>query len=1073
MTSRPRPGARVYLNGLWSKRWLRVPVYLTIGLAAFLLVLPHTIRIGLERWFLNNGADQATIEKVRLNPFSGTVSLQGTKVVVGGNTVLSEGDVHFNIGLLGLFESTGRLQVARLSKVHFSIEQFEDGRWRVASYTTSPGEEKVSPEPAEDTSWLFQVDAMDMEDVTLHFKRPDFEAQLIVDQASLRNFYTGTADEYAELTLHGSLNGAPIAIQLDRLQVHPELTLDGSIETSQLQLNHLSGLLQEYLHPFSGVAGLNGTFHFSLTGQNSILVDYEGRLDLAEADLGGSGYALQGGRLGWHGQVKYRQDLDNSNAITIDHDGSLTGAGLMLNLPDQITLRENSLDIQSKTSITVDGSITVNSEGKIDFGETIITMPPYETRSQGFKWQGTAAYTSAGQDVMIDGNLDLVEPSIVSVQNDSSFTAGSSALTWQGLCAYAGNEQLHNAAALHLKGKLTGTGLEAALTGPDLSSSLQTLTFSSDVTIPLDDALLLQGDAGLNAQALLVSRSSSGEKLVSLDQLTVDRLHTPAPRALTVEHVQAGELDLVSPSDSTLQATIAGIALNDIATDDMSAFTLHDLSAQSLLATDTAQERMLASIKEININDIKADTDFNLRAASLSANAVTILDQEITNDKSHFLELARLVITSPEWDRNKSLNISSISLEDLQAKIFRDLDGKLLITQAIQELRGKDAEEKPPKASKAVAADKAGPTPAMHIGEVSVAGKSALRFEDHALKLPFTSQLSIDTLRIANIDSGKPDNLASYELTGSLDEYAPLAVSGTITPFADTLVLHQKSSIKNYPMTRLAPYSIQYLGIAPTQGTFGVEVDLSFAEGIINIDKTWLLKKLEIKTVDEQLAGEFNSQLPLPLDSALSLLKDKDDNIELSIPLNGPIDDLDFGITDFLITPLSKAIVAASSSYLLYALGPYGALAYVGLQVGGKLMETRLPAVEFAAGQSVLTEEHEQYLERIAEILKNRPKIDLQLCPYVLPAELLPGLRSGKNGEPPAEAVSPSAQEKELPVALGDDDKSALLKLGNTRALALKNYLVQAHDIDPGRLIICVPEMDKGKVGVPRVELKI
>jgi hypothetical protein len=348
------------------------------------------------------------------------------------------------------------------------------------------------------------------------------------------------------------------------------------------------------------------------------------------------------------------------------------------------------------------------------------------------------------------------------------------------------------------------------------------------------------------------------------------------------------------------------------------------------------------------------------------------------------------------------------------------------------------------------------------VGEIAATGSNNFRFEDHALKIPFIADLAISTFHVTGFDSTKPDQVASYELAGRLDKYASIDIKGTVKPYGKAFSLQQTLDLKNYPMLRIAPYSAEYLGFVPTQGTVSADTKLSIENDYIDLHKTWQIKKLEIKTVDEKLAADFSSQLPLPLESALSMLKDKHGNIELSMPISGRKGDLNFGITDLIITPLSKAIINATSSYLLFTLGPYGAAVYVGMKVGEKMMETRVPPVVFEPGQGLLTDEHIKYLERIAEILRNRPKIDLQLCARVLPTEHL-------SSDPEKEKTDTPAEEHKL----SDDDKILLLQLGGTRANAIKDYLVLEQDIEPGRLFICLPEFDESKDAKPRVDLEI
>ena len=1059
--------AQSFLQRNSKKRWIRACLALVLLCAVFLLVLPHGVRIGLERWLLNNGADQATISKIKINLFTGAASINGLDVTLGGETVLANSNIYLDIGLGALFSREAFIQRASFHNVNVDIEQSEDGSWRIGSISIPPGDVATETKKLEEEAgklWFFGAQQLEMVDCIIHYSQPDLEMSLLVEHALLTEFSTNPSNASGAFMFKGQLNDAPLDLQLDTLRLAPELEIGGSISTSGLHLDDLADFLQEYINPFSGMAGAEGKFNFTLSQDNTILIDYAGSIDLDEGDIGGPGYATGGKNLTWNGPVSYQQD--KSNRIAINLDGSLKGSGLRLNLPDQkLQLLQESFEIKSKTAVNIDQQVTVNSEGKINLSGTNFTMPPYLVQNKNLLWEGNAFYTSAGQHVKIDGTLNLSEPSFTLTEEESETTAAGNIIYWQGIVEYLGEVKDKPANTLSLAGKLHCSELNATLPDPGLHYSQNKITLTNNLTLPLDDPRLLEGTADLQAEGLLLKDSATGQKLVSLERLMVEGLNASGGQSLAVDRVKTEKLELLSPTNDAMVMTISEIILSQLKTEDMQKFSAQTLAVKAFHADNTEQKKQLASIEAILLTDIKADDSLNIAAESLLVNNGHVFEQTISEEKSNFLQFARLSVNKPAWRDKAKLTIADINLEDTQVHFLKDKNGKLLLTQELQELKGEPSEEQPAEGEEK---EEKGTSPAFsfQIGEISVTGKSGIRYEDHALKFPFIANLAIETLRITDLDSGHPGKAASYELTGNLDKYAPLTIKGTIKPFAEEFSLQQAASFKNYPMISLAPYSIQYLGIVPTQGTLSVDSKLSIEKDYIDLQKTWLIKKLEIKTIEKELAGEFNSQLPLPLDSALSMLKDRHENIELSIPISGPKVDLDFGITGLFITPLSKAIVSATSSYLLFTLGPYGAAAYVGLKVGEKLMETRVPPVVFEPGKSELTEDHIKYLERIAEILKNRPAIDLQLCAWVLPEE---------QTDHPSElsADNTKIDKSEQPVELSTDDKKALLKLGNSRAVTIKDYLVLEHDIDPGRLLLCLPELDESKDAQPRVELNV
>jgi len=191
------------------------------------------------------------------------------------------------------------------------------------------------------------------------------------------------------------------------------------------------------------------------------------------------------------------------------------------------------------------------------------------------------------------------------------------------------------------------------------------------------------------------------------------------------------------------------------------------------------------------------------------------------------------------------------------------------------------------------------------------------------------------------------------------------------------------------------------------------------------------------------------------------MLKDRKDTITLDVPLSGPIDKLSVGISDILITALGKAIVPAASGYLVYALGPYGALAWVGMEVGSRILEVRLPPVLFKPGDDTLPEKSEDYFKRLARILQDKPEVDFRLCPKVAAWEADP------------DRTKEDEKKKDTPIQLSDEERKRLMELGQKRAQNVKEHLVEQYGCDRDRLLICTTGIEKDTSAKPRVDIRM
>jgi len=217
-------------------------------------------------------------------------------------------------------------------------------------------------------------------------------------------------------------------------------------------------------------------------------------------------------------------------------------------------------------------------------------------------------------------------------------------------------------------------------------------------------------------------------------------------------------------------------------------------------------------------------------------------------------------------------------------------------------------------------------------------------------------------------------------------------------------------------------------------------------------------KDLDAETVHGELADKLNNQLPIPLELALTMLRDSDGTIELKIPLKGELDDMHVGVTDLVITALGKGISVAVVPYLAYtALGPAGALAFVGAKVGAKLLHTNLPSLEFEPGSRELTESHIKTLDKVGKAIEKDKKKSYSICATVGLNEL------GKVD---------SSRDKNGPDIQSEAAHKELFELGDGRSQAVKEYLLSHFKIDEERLLICSPGINFKDSDKPTIEFK-
>jgi hypothetical protein len=211
----------------------------------------------------------------------------------------------------------------------------------------------------------------------------------------------------------------------------------------------------------------------------------------------------------------------------------------------------------------------------------------------------------------------------------------------------------------------------------------------------------------------------------------------------------------------------------------------------------------------------------------------------------------------------------------------------------------------------------------------------------------------------------------------------------------------------------------------------------------------------------------------MPLDSALKLLRDKQNNVKLNIPISGDISDPKFSVADSVNKVLAQTLQTSALSYLKFMLGPYGigiSLAEMAVEHASKI---RLNPISFEPGSADLDEAAIDYLKRVGVILKEHPEAQVVVCGVATESDraALSGSPSAQTGESDKGDKNKTRPQKE-PAASASTD-AALVALAKNRTKRIEDQLVNVHAITVKRIIKCKSEIDKSADAKPRVDLAI
>jgi len=493
-----------------------------------------------------------------------------------------------------------------------------------------------------------------------------------------------------------------------------------------------------------------------------------------------------------------------------------------------------------------------------------------------------------------------------------------------------------------------------------------------------------------------------------------------------------------------------------------SGITFEDLESQlELFHTDKL------NIKQLSLSGTSAISTTQITMQNLR----TLFKPDTNKDKQEpaLLQATSLSIDTASFNPEMKLGLGNILFKDVLIGINRQKDGRL---QQLALLQSADDIKTKPKADVDVKAKEQ--TFAFNIKQIDIGGNSKIRILDQSVSPAFNTEWTIKQANIRNIDSEKSAAPSPYVVDASLDKYSSLKLEGDVYPFSKPISVKLKGKLSNINLPPVSSYTAGLIGYDLRSGQLNADLDLNIVKGKIESTNNLIFSHLEVKPSDPEKAQQLTSQLSMPLDSALSLLRDKNNNIKLNLPVSGDINKPDFDISGIINTAIGTAMKQASMTYLSQALQPYGALITLAKLAKAASDHVSLNPMLFAPASSQADSTSLQYAAKIASLMNERPQLRIKICGKATTKDSQQLIQQ-KQQEWKSKRASKSTEsdtDSSKPPVFTVSDKE-LLELALQRSEAVKNILVDEHKIDASRLFICQPAIDKDIEAQPRLDLNI
>lgn len=311
-----------------------------------------------------------------------------------------------------------------------------------------------------------------------------------------------------------------------------------------------------------------------------------------------------------------------------------------------------------------------------------------------------------------------------------------------------------------------------------------------------------------------------------------------------------------------------------------------------------------------------------------------------------------------------SLSLREIALNGVYSRIIIRPDGTLNLQNLIQkENVPSDSRPTPPAAQSVISAAPPPRRAPIKIDAFTIQ-EGTLSFTDNHLPQRYSTTFHNLGGRVSGLSSEEVQ-LADVDLRGNLENLSPLRITGTVNPLRNDLFVDLKIAFQGIDLAPVTPYSGTFLGYTVEKGKLSLDLKYLIDRKKLDAENRIFIDQF---TFGQKVESEKATRLPVKL--GLALLKDRNGEIRLDVPVTGRTDDPKFSVWRLVFQVVRNLLVKAVTSPFSLISSLFG---------GGQ----DLSSIRFEHGLHAIPRQEQQKLTALARALLERPALRLELKGYV------------------------------------------------------------------------------------------
>ena len=344
------------------------------------------------------------------------------------------------------------------------------------------------------------------------------------------------------------------------------------------------------------------------------------------------------------------------------------------------------------------------------------------------------------------------------------------------------------------------------------------------------------------------------------------------------------------------------------------------------------------------------------------------------------IRVQRMDLVGIDLDWPRRARVAKLTFRRPEAEIVREADGSFDVAKLLSAPRGEDRETDAVAVPAALPRSERpkGPLETMKVDFDEIRIEDGfVRFLDRTTSPAFSKDLSRLSLVVNNLGND-PGRRARLKATSIVAGDSAVDLRGERGAIGSPASVDLVGDLEGLQLASINPYAERAIGWVVKRGELHYKIHFTLDASALAATNEIVVGQLQVAPASG--ADWVRQQIGVPLNLIVALAKDARGEIRANVPLSGSIDNPNFDLRRVVWTAVRNAVARLVRN-------PFRAISRA-LRDPDAVEVPTVDPVTFAAGSSVISPEMEQYLLRVADVLRRSPFVNLALASAPGPADV-------------------------------------------------------------------------------------